>query len=171
MMTCNSFFTPRMPDKSYWVGRSGPGTLTRPYAQERERERERVEWVSEWVSEWGYPLAHSPAERKWVSVSESVSQWVSESVSESVSEWVRQWVCVWLQATTYLRWGRSLTNDVVRQAIIPRSKVGDEGFALASLWSDGQGMLPRTMVTHNWTNTFANLAPCPCRIQDLLLQV
>ncbi|CAE7946805.1 BPM2, partial [Symbiodinium sp. KB8] len=52
---------------------------------------------------------------------------------------------------------RSLTNDVVRQAIIPRSKVGDEGFALASLWSDGQGMLPRTMVTHNWTNTFANL--------------
>mmetsp|Transcript_129118 Transcript_129118/g.306323 ORF Transcript_129118/g.306323 Transcript_129118/m.306323 type:complete len:784 (-) Transcript_129118:149-2500(-) len=52
---------------------------------------------------------------------------------------------------------RSLTNDVVRQAIIPRSKVGDDGFALASLWSDGQGMLPQTMVTHNWTNTFANL--------------
>ena len=42
----HSFFTPRMPNKNYWVGHSGPGTLTRPYAQERERERVRCTFSS-----------------------------------------------------------------------------------------------------------------------------
>ena len=52
---------------------------------------------------------------------------------------------------------RSLTNDVVRGAIIPESRRGDEGFALASLWSAGAGIRPQVMVSHNWTNSFRNL--------------
>ena len=51
---------------------------------------------------------------------------------------------------------RSLTNDVVRRAIIPESRVGDGGCALASLWS-GTDMKPQVMVTHNWTNGFGSL--------------
>ena len=50
---------------------------------------------------------------------------------------------------------RSLTNDVVRLAIIPRSRVGRGGKALASIWENS--VLPRNMVTHNWTNRFACL--------------
>ncbi|CAE7904858.1 unnamed protein product [Symbiodinium microadriaticum] len=51
---------------------------------------------------------------------------------------------------------RSLTNDVVRRAIIPESRVGDDGYALATLWS-GKEMKPQVMVTHNWTNGFGSL--------------
>ena len=51
---------------------------------------------------------------------------------------------------------RSLTNDVVRRAIIPESRVGDGGYALATLWS-GKEMNPQVMVTHNWTNGFGSL--------------
>ena len=51
---------------------------------------------------------------------------------------------------------RSLTNDVVRRAIIPESRVGDGGCALADLWS-GTDMKPQVMVTHNWTNGFGSL--------------
>ena len=51
---------------------------------------------------------------------------------------------------------RSLTNDVVRRAIIPESRVGDGGCALATLWS-GTDIKPQVMVTHNWTNGFGSL--------------
>lgn len=51
---------------------------------------------------------------------------------------------------------RSQTNDVVRQAIIPSSRLGHGGFALASIWEE-KPVLPKSMVTHNWTNTFVNL--------------
>ena len=37
----HSLVTPHTPNKKYWVGHIGPGTLTRPHARERERERER----------------------------------------------------------------------------------------------------------------------------------
>ena len=40
---------------------------------------------------------------------------------------------------------RSQTNDVVRQGIIPRSRVGNGGFALASIWESP--VLPQSMVT------------------------
>ena len=50
---------------------------------------------------------------------------------------------------------RSLTNDVVRMAIIPRSRHGAGGKALASVWEEG--VWPQSMVTHNWANTFAHL--------------
>eukprot|EP00913_Durusdinium_trenchii_P016282 g15301.t1 len=51
---------------------------------------------------------------------------------------------------------RSQTNDVVRQAIIPGSRCGSGGMALASIWEENE-VLPQSMVTHNWTNTFAHL--------------
>ncbi|CAE7550338.1 unnamed protein product [Symbiodinium sp. CCMP2456] len=51
---------------------------------------------------------------------------------------------------------RSLTNDVVRRAIIPESRVGDGGCALATLWSSTE-VKPQVMVTHNWTNGFGSL--------------
>ena len=50
---------------------------------------------------------------------------------------------------------RSLTNDVVRGAIIPRSRVGTGGKALVSIWE--KSAMPQNMVTHNWTNRFACL--------------
>eukprot|EP00913_Durusdinium_trenchii_P012032 g11304.t1 len=51
---------------------------------------------------------------------------------------------------------RSQTNDVVRQAIIPSSRVGDRGRALAELWEE-RPVLPQNMVTHHWSNSFAHL--------------
>ncbi|CAE7449471.1 ANK1 [Symbiodinium microadriaticum] len=51
---------------------------------------------------------------------------------------------------------RSLTNDVVRRAIIPESRVDHGGFALATLWSSTETK-PQVMVTHNWTNGFGSL--------------
>eukprot|EP00439_Symbiodinium_sp_Y106_P030125 s3293_g3.t1 len=51
---------------------------------------------------------------------------------------------------------RSLTNDVVRRAIIPESRVGDGGRALATLWSSRE-TTAQVMVTHNWNNVFGNL--------------
>ena len=33
----HSLVTPHTPNKKYWVGHIGPGTLTRPHARERER--------------------------------------------------------------------------------------------------------------------------------------
>ncbi|CAE7400410.1 unnamed protein product [Symbiodinium sp. CCMP2592] len=54
---------------------------------------------------------------------------------------------------------RSVTNDVVRRVrrvIIPESRVGNHGCALASLWS-GAETKPHVMVTHNWTNGFGSL--------------
>eukprot|EP00913_Durusdinium_trenchii_P006764 g6358.t1 len=50
----------------------------------------------------------------------------------------------------------SSTNDVVRQAIIPMSRQGSGGKALACLWED-QPLFPTTMVTHNWSNVFGHL--------------
>ena len=52
--------------------------------------------------------------------------------------------------------GRSLTNDVVRRAIIPESRVARGGCALATLWSSTETK-PQVMVTHNWTNGFGSL--------------
>ncbi|CAE6916950.1 unnamed protein product [Symbiodinium natans] len=51
---------------------------------------------------------------------------------------------------------RSSTNDVVRLAIIPQSRSGDGGCALASLWSEDP-IKPQVMVTHNWANGFGKL--------------
>ncbi|CAK9038873.1 Centrosomal protein of 76 kDa, partial [Durusdinium trenchii] len=51
---------------------------------------------------------------------------------------------------------RSQTNDVVRQAIIPSSRVGRGGRALVDIW-EKEPVLPDNMVTHHWTNSFANL--------------
>jgi len=51
----------------------------------------------------------------------------------------------------------STTNDVVRQAIIPLSRRGDTGSALASVWSGGAPRAPNKMVTHAWENTFSHL--------------
>jgi len=54
---------------------------------------------------------------------------------------------------------RSSTNDVVRQAIIPlsRDRASGGGYALATIWNEGQDFYPERMVTHNWTNTFLHL--------------
>jgi len=52
---------------------------------------------------------------------------------------------------------RSLTNDVVREAIIPMSRMENYGVALAKVWSGGEDVVPQTMVTHHWTNTFCYL--------------
>ncbi|CAK8992367.1 unnamed protein product [Durusdinium trenchii] len=51
----------------------------------------------------------------------------------------------------------STTNDVVRQAIIPLSRRGDTGVAMASVWSGGAPRPPTKMVTHSWDNIFTNL--------------
>ena len=56
---------------------------------------------------------------------------------------------------------RSTTRDVVRQAIIPssRSSRGQDmgGRALASVWNNGEPVLPARMVTHSWSNIFMHL--------------
>jgi hypothetical protein len=56
---------------------------------------------------------------------------------------------------------RSTTNDVVRQAIIPLSRNRDDpshgGRALATVWSNGQPVQAKRMVTHNWSNLFLYL--------------
>ena len=52
------------------------------------------------------------------------------------------------------RW--SQTNDVVRQAIIPSSRVEEGGRALAEIWEE-RPVLPQNMVTHHWSNSFAHL--------------
>lgn len=50
---------------------------------------------------------------------------------------------------------RSTTNDVVRQAIIPLSRLSNGGGqALARVWNSGEAMLAQRMVTHNWSNLF-----------------
>ncbi|CAE7904857.1 cep76 [Symbiodinium microadriaticum] len=51
---------------------------------------------------------------------------------------------------------RSLTNDVVRRAIIPETRLGYGGCALATKWSSAETK-PQVMVTHNWTNGFGSL--------------
>ncbi|CAK8993773.1 Uncharacterized protein SCF082_LOCUS3652 [Durusdinium trenchii] len=51
---------------------------------------------------------------------------------------------------------RSQTNDVVRQAIIPSSRVEEGGRALAEIW-EVRPVLPQNMVTHHWSNSFAHL--------------
>ena len=53
---------------------------------------------------------------------------------------------------------RSTTCDVVRGAIIPLSRTGTRGFALSSKWNRGEALVPQHMVTHAWSNTFANLS-------------
>ena len=52
---------------------------------------------------------------------------------------------------------QSQTNDVVRQAVIPKARVGSGGVALAKLWAGDDAVVPQSMVTHNWSNTFAHL--------------
>ncbi|CAE8718968.1 unnamed protein product [Polarella glacialis] len=52
---------------------------------------------------------------------------------------------------------RSTTNDVVRKAVIPLSRVGDGGQALATVWNAGQVKQAQRMVTHNWDNVFLHL--------------
>lgn len=52
---------------------------------------------------------------------------------------------------------RSTTTDVVRGAIIPLSRTSLGGVALATKWNHGQPLVPQQMVTHAWSNTFANL--------------
>lgn len=54
---------------------------------------------------------------------------------------------------------RSTTNDVVHMAIIPlsRSEGGTGGHSLASVWSGGQRLRAKCMVTHNWSNLFLHL--------------
>eukprot|EP00435_Cladocopium_sp_Y103_P071833 s163_g38.t1 len=51
----------------------------------------------------------------------------------------------------------STTNDVVRQAIIPLTRQGRGGCAMATLWSAHTEIVPTTMVTHNWSNYFGHL--------------
>lgn len=51
----------------------------------------------------------------------------------------------------------STTNDVAREAVIPMSRVGQDGFALASIWNQQQPRLAERMVTHNWGNRFSHL--------------
>ncbi|OLP78257.1 hypothetical protein AK812_SmicGene41594 [Symbiodinium microadriaticum] len=51
---------------------------------------------------------------------------------------------------------RSLTNDVVRRAIIPESRDGQDGSALAAVWSSTE-TTAQIMVTHNWSNGFGSL--------------
>ncbi|CAJ1379783.1 unnamed protein product [Effrenium voratum] len=50
----------------------------------------------------------------------------------------------------------STTNDVVREVVIPMSRRGRGGVALAELWNEGP-VWPQKMVTHTWTNSFAHL--------------
>lgn len=52
---------------------------------------------------------------------------------------------------------RSTTNDVVRLAVVPFSRVGSGGRAMATLWNRGESVLPQKMVTHCWNNIFLNL--------------
>ncbi|CAE8665054.1 unnamed protein product [Polarella glacialis] len=52
---------------------------------------------------------------------------------------------------------RSTTNDVVRKAVIPLSRMGDGGLALATVWNAGQVKQAQRMVTHNWDNIFLHL--------------
>ena len=51
---------------------------------------------------------------------------------------------------------RSTTNDVVRHAIIPESRCGNVGKALAKVWAQGSRSSLR-MVTHHWANRFSDL--------------
>ncbi|CAE7247289.1 Scn11a [Symbiodinium natans] len=52
----------------------------------------------------------------------------------------------------------STTNDVVRQAIIPMSRVDDGGVSLAQVLQTNTGAdLPHAMVTHSWRNNFRDL--------------
>ncbi|CAE8622025.1 unnamed protein product, partial [Polarella glacialis] len=59
---------------------------------------------------------------------------------------------------------RSSTTDVVRQAMIPLSRLpGQGGQSLAALLRPGRSpmrsrnVLPETMVTHSWANKFLHL--------------
>eukprot|EP00929_Paragymnodinium_shiwhaense_P054428 TRINITY_DN27285_c0_g1_i3.p1 TRINITY_DN27285_c0_g1~~TRINITY_DN27285_c0_g1_i3.p1 ORF type:complete len:696 (+),score=55.94 TRINITY_DN27285_c0_g1_i3:55-2142(+) len=52
---------------------------------------------------------------------------------------------------------QSTTNDVVRQAIIPLSRTGSGGQALATVWNRDQPVLAEHMVSHAWTNKFIHL--------------
>ncbi|CAE7270310.1 Scn11a, partial [Symbiodinium necroappetens] len=53
---------------------------------------------------------------------------------------------------------RSTTNDVVRQAIIPKSRRPDGGDCLAKVFQEGgEVMPPKAMVTHSWRNNFRDL--------------
>ena len=52
----------------------------------------------------------------------------------------------------------SLTVDVVRGAIIPLSRKGGGGVALATKWNCEQALVPQCMVTHSWSNSFINLS-------------
>ena len=63
---------------------------------------------------------------------------------------------------------RSSTNDVVRLAIIPQSRSGDGGCALASLWSEDP-IKPQVMVTHNWANGFGKLVAAILAVAGMLL--
>lgn len=47
--------------------------------------------------------------------------------------------------------------DVVTAAILPMSRSGHGGEALATLWSKGAPRQPEIMVTHCWRNVFTNL--------------
>lgn len=51
----------------------------------------------------------------------------------------------------------STLHDVVAKFVIPLSRVGDGGKALASVWSNGEERQPGFMVTHVWSNVFTNL--------------
>eukprot|EP00419_Tripos_fusus_P065546 CAMPEP_0172930790 /NCGR_PEP_ID=MMETSP1075-20121228/219167_1 /TAXON_ID=2916 /ORGANISM="Ceratium fusus, Strain PA161109" /LENGTH=562 /DNA_ID=CAMNT_0013792103 /DNA_START=802 /DNA_END=2491 /DNA_ORIENTATION=- len=54
---------------------------------------------------------------------------------------------------------RSTTNDVVRQAIIPRSTLedGSGGRCFADVVNEKEGGMPQHMVTHCWSNSFSHL--------------
>lgn len=51
----------------------------------------------------------------------------------------------------------STTSDVVRHAIIPESRQGELGSALASVWKCPSSSLGPRMVTHHWQNRFKDL--------------
>jgi len=51
----------------------------------------------------------------------------------------------------------SQTSDVAREAVIPMSRVDEDGFALASIWNQQRPCLAGRMVTHNWGNRFSHL--------------
>eukprot|EP00931_Biecheleriopsis_adriatica_P039798 TRINITY_DN22753_c0_g1_i1.p1 TRINITY_DN22753_c0_g1~~TRINITY_DN22753_c0_g1_i1.p1 ORF type:complete len:910 (-),score=126.20 TRINITY_DN22753_c0_g1_i1:39-2741(-) len=51
----------------------------------------------------------------------------------------------------------STTNDVVRQAVIPMSRDGDQGKSLSSIWNHDEPLFPTCIVTHAWTNIFRDL--------------
>jgi len=51
----------------------------------------------------------------------------------------------------------STTTDVAREAVIPMSRVDEDGFALASIWNQQRPCLAGRMVTHNWGNEFSHL--------------